>query len=208
MNQTVMSFAGTASRAASIGTPVEGMYTHLEDTDRLQFWNGSAWRSPFGSTLTNRTSFTSQTVVTFNDCFTSEFDHYEIFISFIGTAAAGITFQFRSGTTNLSTASYFHNAATVLDSTVSGSGSQSNTSFPAGVTRATSLRQFSKLVVANPARAINKNYLYQSFDWTGGALASYMGGGMNTNATAQDGFAISVGSGNFSGEIAVYGMRI
>lgn len=46
MNQTVMSFAGTASRTASIPTPLEGMYTHLEDTDRLEFWNGSTWVQP------------------------------------------------------------------------------------------------------------------------------------------------------------------
>jgi hypothetical protein len=43
MNQTVMVFAGTAARGSAIGTAVEGMYAHLNDTDTLTYYNGSAW---------------------------------------------------------------------------------------------------------------------------------------------------------------------
>jgi hypothetical protein len=45
MDQTIMTFAGTAARGSAIGTATEGMYTHLNDTDSLQYWNGSAWVS-------------------------------------------------------------------------------------------------------------------------------------------------------------------
>jgi len=45
MDQTVMVFAGTAARGSAIGTATEGMYTHLNDTDALEYWNGSAWES-------------------------------------------------------------------------------------------------------------------------------------------------------------------
>jgi hypothetical protein len=45
MDQTIMTFAGTAARGSAIGTATEGMYTHLNDTDDLQYWNGSAWVS-------------------------------------------------------------------------------------------------------------------------------------------------------------------
>jgi hypothetical protein len=45
MDQTVMVFAGTAARGSAIGTATEGMYTHLNDTDALQYYNGSAWVS-------------------------------------------------------------------------------------------------------------------------------------------------------------------
>jgi hypothetical protein len=205
----IPAFENATVRTAAIPTPTEGMYSHLNDTDRLQFWNGSAWRSPFGNTLISRTAFSAQTVVNFNDVFTSEFDNYEIFVSVSGTAGAGISFQFRSGTTNLSTSTYFHNNAFIFDTAASGQGSANNTSFPVAVTRATGLRTFAKLVVANPARSgVNKNYLYQSFDWTGGALASYIGGGMNSTTTVQDGFVMSVGSGNMTGEVTIYGMRI
>jgi hypothetical protein len=43
MDQSVMSFAGTAARGSAIPTPVEGMVTYLEDTDSLQMFNGSAY---------------------------------------------------------------------------------------------------------------------------------------------------------------------
>jgi hypothetical protein len=43
MDQSVMSFAGTAARGSAIGTATEGMLTYLADTDAFQFWNGTAW---------------------------------------------------------------------------------------------------------------------------------------------------------------------
>lgn len=45
MDQTVMVFAGTAARGSAIGSATEGMYTHLNDTDSLEYYNGSAWVS-------------------------------------------------------------------------------------------------------------------------------------------------------------------
>jgi hypothetical protein len=43
MDQSVMTFAGTAARGSAIGTATEGMLTYLSDTDTYQFWNGTAW---------------------------------------------------------------------------------------------------------------------------------------------------------------------
>jgi hypothetical protein len=43
MDQTIMTFAGTAARGSAIGTATEGMYAHLNDTDALTYYNGSAW---------------------------------------------------------------------------------------------------------------------------------------------------------------------
>jgi hypothetical protein len=74
-DQTIMTFAGTAARGSAIGTAVEGMYAHLNDTDTLTYYNGSAWvnRVPSASILqvvsvtkvdtftTSSTSFTDVT---------------------------------------------------------------------------------------------------------------------------------------------------
>jgi hypothetical protein len=49
MDQTIMSFAGTAARGSAIGTAVEGMYAHLNDTDTLTYYNGSAWVNRLGA---------------------------------------------------------------------------------------------------------------------------------------------------------------
>jgi hypothetical protein len=82
MDQTIMSFAGTAARQTAIPTPTLGMNTKLEDTrPRAEFWNGSAWRSPFGATLVASSSFTAQTSVTVNNVFSAAYDSYIVRVS-------------------------------------------------------------------------------------------------------------------------------
>ena len=54
MDQTVMSFAGTAARGSAIPSPVEGMVSYLEDINVMSLYDGSAWRtslSPTGGIL-------------------------------------------------------------------------------------------------------------------------------------------------------------
>jgi hypothetical protein len=43
MNQSVMVFSNSTARAAAIATPLEGMLTWLQDTNKYQNYNGSAW---------------------------------------------------------------------------------------------------------------------------------------------------------------------
>ena len=43
MQQTIMVFAGTAARGSAIGTPTEGMFTYLKDTDSVEYYTGSNW---------------------------------------------------------------------------------------------------------------------------------------------------------------------
>jgi hypothetical protein len=43
MQQSIMSFAGTAARASAVTSPSEGMFAYLQDTDQLSFYSGSAW---------------------------------------------------------------------------------------------------------------------------------------------------------------------
>ena len=65
MNQSVMTFAGTAARGSAIGTAVEGMLTYLEDTNTFQYWSGSAWAaipaaSPTNATVTSAYTATAE----------------------------------------------------------------------------------------------------------------------------------------------------
>lgn len=63
MNQSVMTFAGTAARGSAIGTATEGMLTWLEDSNVYQYYNGSAWTtlvaSPTNATVTTAYTATS-----------------------------------------------------------------------------------------------------------------------------------------------------
>jgi hypothetical protein len=43
MDQSVMTFGGTAARGSAIPTPVEGMVTYLEDSNSLQLYDGDGW---------------------------------------------------------------------------------------------------------------------------------------------------------------------
>lgn len=41
--QGVLVFGGTAERGSAIGTPIEGQFSFLTDTDTLEFYDGSSW---------------------------------------------------------------------------------------------------------------------------------------------------------------------
>jgi len=65
MNQSVMTFAGTAARGSAIGTAVEGMVSYLEDSNAFQFWNGTSWQA-LVSAPTNATVTSSYTATAAN----------------------------------------------------------------------------------------------------------------------------------------------
>jgi hypothetical protein len=46
IGQTVRTYANASARTTDIPSPTEGMHTYLQDSDRLEFWNGSAWVQP------------------------------------------------------------------------------------------------------------------------------------------------------------------
>lgn len=49
MDQSVMVFAGTASRGSAITSPSEGMVVYLSDTDKVQVYNGTSWSDVGGA---------------------------------------------------------------------------------------------------------------------------------------------------------------
>jgi hypothetical protein len=64
MDQSVMSFAGTAARGSAIGTATEGMVTYLNDINSLSVNNGTAWTTDrtiqvFGGTAARGSAISS-----------------------------------------------------------------------------------------------------------------------------------------------------
>jgi hypothetical protein len=58
MDQSVMTFAGTAARGSAITTPAEGMVTYLEDSAAFEYWDSAEWTSlapaaPSGNAIIN-----------------------------------------------------------------------------------------------------------------------------------------------------------
>ncbi|HET6634710.1 MAG TPA: H-type lectin domain-containing protein [Streptomyces sp.] len=67
--RSVMRFASATERAATLvgpAAPVEGMVTYLKDADRLESYNGTAWRlvSPLTQQGTKLLSWSGQSAVT------------------------------------------------------------------------------------------------------------------------------------------------
>ena len=66
MEQSTMVFATAAARTAGLATPTEGMVTTLSDTNRIEIYDGSAWKivyqppTAYTPTLTNAVRNTGQ----------------------------------------------------------------------------------------------------------------------------------------------------
>lgn len=116
MNQSVMVFADSAARSAALTTPVEGMLTWLQDSNKYQFYNGTAWTDlivagAFSDKAANYSivaadkgatirSTGSAITITIDDVLTTQGDR----IDFIQAGAGQITFAAGAGVTLSSTA--------------------------------------------------------------------------------------------------------
>lgn len=201
MDQSIMSFAGTAARGSAIGTATEGMYTHLEDTDALQFWNGSAWRSPFGMTLLSTTTVTATPAAILDNIFTTEYDNYRINIKWTSSHSAMRIEPRASGTTvggNFFTGilgiTYAGGAANIV---------QTNSSYAEIHSGMTGSRGAHVLEVFGPTAAAETSYLTYAVSET-----AQMGSTSQLNAQIVTGLRFSTSNGgNFTGIIKVYGYR-
>jgi hypothetical protein len=221
MDQTVMSFAGTAARGSAIPSPVEGMYTNLEDTDDLQFWNGSAWRSPFGLTRLVNQDFTTATSVILDNVFTTQFDNYKVFIKgdvvSVGNTQV-VAMQFRKAGSTI-TASNYRQAGWFFEATGStqagyqgqNGGSSANVIL-LGAGGPTS--SYSSMEFINPAIAGSQtgwtNLGFHQYGNTTAANSNKIGYFVNGAYTVNDnfdGFILTPGSGNITGNIKIYGYR-
>jgi hypothetical protein len=205
MDQTVMSFPTSAARGSAIPTPTLGMYTHLEDgIPRQEFWNGSAWRSPFGATLVAQSTFTTQSQILFDNIFTTEFDAYQIFVSAVSSTTAGLGYQFRKSGSNISTTTYNHQFIDFQGGASFFQQQLSQTSAPSGNVR-TSGRAMDQISIMNPMNAsIATNYQISHFD---NVYSCGWVFGQNTTTDSFDGLRVFIATGTITGNVSIYGMR-
>jgi hypothetical protein len=208
MDQTVMVFAGTAARGSAIGTATEGMYTHLNDTDTLQYYDGSDWvnRIPTpetaGVTLLNTTSFTDETSVVINNVFSSTYDFYKVYIQATGSTVVDLNFRLAASGTAASGSSYVRerigaNSASVFADTTTA------TSYFMGATDAAA-NALHTLELANPGNA--KDTGINSYGGRGNFVC--ITSGFHDVETAHDGLNIFIAGGDtFTGTISIYGYR-
>jgi hypothetical protein len=202
MDQTVMSFAGTAARGSAIPSPVEGMTTFREDTDRIESYTGSLWTSPSDLILIKSQTIGSAVVtVTVSDVFSATYDAYKIIISG-GVASTTVGLKLKLGA-----AANGHSAALLFANYAGGSPSNaatSNDSSFANVGNADTSIMFANIDLFNPFLA-QPTFLSSVYaDAGSGGLQAGRHSG-NTSFTA---FTITPSSGNLTGgTINVYGYR-
>lgn len=205
MDQTVMSFAGTAARGSAIPTPVTGMTTYLEDTKDLRIYNGSAWASPFGSTLISEVSFTASSGVSQNNVFSSAYENYIIQTNLSSVSTGqNLYFRLRAGGVDTTT-NYFYTGI----NTVATSGSLSIDNGQ-GVTFAyvgtSNVSLSAQTTVFAPFLTRSSYFVNQSVG-VSGDTRQVANAGYIANATSHDGITFYPSTGTMTGNIRIYGMR-
>jgi hypothetical protein len=201
MRQSVMVFSNAAARTAAITTPLEGMLTWLEDVNRYESYNGSAWSSPFGTTLLGTSIFTSQTSVAFDNIFTADYRYYEFFFTAQG-GTSGVQLRLRSGATDLSTSSYVlqNLGAGGVSASASTTTSDSWNIMTARTARPASVQG----ALFNPFAVAETQLNTQAGDAT---PRIELNSGYNSSAASYNGIRFFVASGTISGSAAVYGRK-
>jgi hypothetical protein len=201
MDQSVMSFAGTAARGSAIPSPVTGMTTYLEDDDALQVFDGAAYAGVGGLTFVKKQIIGSAvTSVTVSDAFSSDYENYKIIISG-GVASTDVSLQLQLGASNTAYNTFLVRGF-YSDGTSSNVGTNNGTIFTLSSGSTNSL--FLNVDVIGPF--LSKN-TYISAPFVGASTAGHISGVLK-NTTSFTAFTINSSGGNMTGgTIYVYGYR-
>jgi hypothetical protein len=214
MEQSVMYFAGTAARASAIPTPSTGMTSYIGVTGtatipQLETYTGSAWQTPYGSTLVANVSFSGASAVNIDNVFTSTYQNYKLVFNFTAStisAGAGIAWRGRTGGSTIATGIYFSQY-------VRGTGTTVN-AFTGGDAALGGISSLYPTYVQFETHLASPQ-LAQVTTSTTACLYTDGAGGGNTqlicawaNGTNQfDGIAIAPTSGTITGTVRIYGLR-
>ena len=213
MEQSVMTFGGSAARSSAIGTAnfEEGMTSYLTDTDKLEVYNGTNWvsvtpTSNQGLTLINTTSFSGVSSVSLPaGTFTNTYTNY--LLTFPGIVPSGtnvdLTMRVRASGTDLSGSVY--NSTTLGGPTTSFTNSLSQTSWTVGGSNASDTRKLFSINLFEPTKAVyTTGYSVGTSDSGGYGIFRWYG---VANTNAYDSVTLFVSSGTFAGKILVYGFN-
>ena len=212
--QGVWVFASAAARTAAVTSPQEGNMSYLKDTNSVEYYSGSAWVAVGGSsglTMITSSTFTAQTAVNVNNCFSATYKRYVLMFKYAGASAGYTTFlKFRVAGADLS-ANYYYTAASVGitgPTQVLIAGNNVSTGFDLGAGSATP--NFNTAIVNVQYPFVNNtqcdvHYSVASLGQSTVSMQKYATGGHNNTASGIiDGFSLLF-SGNSTGEVIVYG---
>jgi hypothetical protein len=215
MDQSVMTFGGSATRASAIGTAnfEEGMVSYLTDTDKMEVYNGTNWVSvaPTASTpmgvLINSTSFSAVASQSINDVFSATYDSYRIVIPKVIPAAGTptIRLKFRVSATDSSTQYYYGgiSSASNSDTTVY-RRADNDSSFD--ISPASANYTFGNVIDVHNPFVVGRTIFNYSISGDDGS--KYFGGsgsGFHNVSASYTGLTIFPSSSTITGSISIYG---
>ena len=208
MDQSVMVFSSSATRAAALTAPVEGMLTWLQDVNRYENYNGTAWvalGSPGLELVKAQSIGTAVSSFTVTDAFSADYENYRVVISG-GSPSASLTTVLKMGAT---ATGYYGGSTRVTTASVGSSEGQSNTtSYEVGVAATGTNSPSMTIDILGPFTATKTVFFATSVN----SIASAAGGarwnnGWLNNTTSYTDFTIAYTGTITGGTAYVYGYR-
>jgi hypothetical protein len=217
MEQTVMNFAGTASRASAIPTPSTGMTSYIGVTGtasipQIEVYTGSAWQTPYGLTQLANISHSASTTLNVNNVFSSAYNAYRIIITRASSVSAtDVNMQMRTGTTNTGTTIYSHSRiyGAFSGGSLTGAGTSGQTAWTTGCVTNNITFAHSVIDVFSPFQAAQTTFTSASVDTrtpADGSTGLGFVGGVIRDTVSYDGFSLGAGV-NLTMDVRVYGFR-
>lgn len=207
-DQAVMRFADSTARATSIGTAnfTEGMVSYLDDTDQVEYYDGSTWGSiapvsNSGLTLLNTTSFSGVSSQTINDVFSADYNNYRILMKSTGSGSISGLFRLRVAGSDLSTTVYSDQTFQADNTNLSGARNTAQTG--ARFTYMDTSKSIAMCDLFAPFLAETKLY-YSTIVRGTTVLGGYNAGFINS-AVSYTGITFITSAGTFTGEVSIYG---
>lgn len=209
----VRTYANAAARTAAIPSPSEGIVTYLNDVDRLDTHNGSAWVPAAGLNLITSQTFTSTNAVNVDNVFTSLYRNYQIFISLTSVSVDGmqVQYQHRQGNstveTNYRSQRIYNFGSTIVSDDIS--GITNYTSIFAGINTGNIGGAFASFIVANPFLSQPTTTLMTSTSGFGASgQIDQRTSTVQTQSISVTGFRILCnGTNQAAGTFSVYGVK-
>jgi hypothetical protein len=215
MRQAVMVFSNAAARSAAITVPLEGMLTWLEDVNRYENYNGTAWVTTIdtpGTVLVASNAFTTSASINLDNIFTSDYINYRIMINITGSSVGGqLTLNVRSSApADITTGIVSQNIAAYGTTLVTVSSGSANIGY-ATAAGAASAFGFD-LVAYNPNQTSSHKQISGTYSGVSSvAGGQYITGVANSNntttGTAVKGIRLAISAGTITGNIRVYGLK-
>jgi hypothetical protein len=164
---------------------------------------------PTGLVHINTTTFTGVSAVNLDNVFSANYENYKIIVQFTTTAAGGsITYRMRAAGTDNSSANYMFQRISVINTSVTGARSVSQTSSAFFAANGAANENLGIIELSSPFLAKATNHIVaNSIGGNSTTLEYYANNGGLNVASSFDGITFFIPVTAWSGKISVYGYR-